>query len=93
MKSLTDAQARAYIMGEEPFDKAQWCKQHAQHLADAVQRAFAENDPRFDRNLLKTGEHYLRSEYMRFNEKAQSELKKMLEAIKERISKNEKLYF
>ena len=93
MKSLTDAQARAYIQGEEPFDKIKWNEEHAERLACAAFNSYFVHfeECSYLANLKKTVEHYLNSEYMKHNEKAKNDLESLLLIIKKQISEKEKI--
>ena len=82
---LTDAQARAYIQGEEPFDEIKRKREHAERLVSAVRNSMIAIDPIYFPNLLKTAEHYLESEYMHFNDRAKKELGVLIHEIKKAI--------
>lgn len=56
---LTDAQARQYIMGEEPFDKSAWEQEHILRLRDAVEKALATTEPCYLDNLRRTCAKYI----------------------------------
>lgn len=79
---LTDAQARAYIQGEGPFDEMKWNREHAERLVSAVRNSMIAIDPIYYPNLLKTAEHYLESECIHFNNVAKKELGVLIHKIK-----------
>lgn len=79
--TLTDAQARAYIQGEYPFDELAWTKDHAERLADAIENAMKKGCG-FE-NLRKTARHYIRPEspYMACNPAARKRIENLIEQM------------
>ena len=61
MKHMNDAQARAYIRGEDPFDKKQYEHEHVNRLYKSVQANIAEHGMNAERkkNLIRTVSHYI----------------------------------
>lgn len=86
--AMTDAQARAYIQGEEPFDEFEWRKRHAERLCktveDAAQKIEACNLP----NLIKTAKHYARNDslFMQANPKAKARLEALIHELEDRTT-------
>ena len=61
-RSLTDAQARAYIQGEEPFDAEEWERKHIDRLCTAVIERVTDGCAHLHRdNLLHTLNTYIKN--------------------------------
>lgn len=83
-RKLTDAQARAYIQGEEPFNEIEYLKRHSERLYKAIVNGFKENNSAaYRENLKATALHYLCYDGMNYNPTAK---KKLEDFIKENLS-------
>lgn len=61
MKHMNDAQARAYIQGEAPFDAEQYEREHVELLCKSVRANITEYGMTDERkeNLIRTVSHYI----------------------------------
>ena len=78
---MTDAQARAYIRGEQPFDEIEYFKEHAERLYKGIVIAYREYVEKatskkayLGGNLKMTALHYLEYDGMQYNKLAKDKL-------------------
>ena len=83
--AMNEAQARAYIAGEEYFDEYEWNREHANRLVRSVEKALKTVNPVCIENLIKTAKHYIRpdSPYMKCNPEAKTKLEKLISFMEE----------
>lgn len=60
-KTMTDAQARAYIQGETPFDADAWEKEHCKRLYKAIEDCIADGRAHnYKSNVMRTLDNYIK---------------------------------